>query len=1048
MSKIAITENLDPDAKLVDEVVDWLCGREASGGRRAMPGRIRADPSGAKSLAHVCVVVPTAQSGRRLRFALAKKTGGGIVPPMVVRPMQLVEPADRSLRAGTPAELAAAFLAFVRDRPRRRVENGRVAELLEWKRLFLPEALDDGDAVFSFFDQLQDIWHVLGAGGLLMSDVPRNERARKVMDDALGDEAGRWDELAELENAYFAFLRERGIRHPAECAALARTAPAPLPAGVETVVLPALADPVPVLCDVLDAQPDTLEIAVLLHCREEDGAKFDRWGRPKTECWTGAARPLPRFADGDIVCAASDGRLAKAVAADFPDAESGLEPPSAGLCDEGLFDALSAAFAGKGWSLHDPEKFRLSASSLGRIAGRLLSLHGRSGDWPWDDFTALLREDDVLRFLVCGNGAPFRADVLEGADLWRNETLPATVPRPGTWDAGKFFRRAGDRRTAEAFATAADKLAELLRDARSRDGGAADPVAFLRNAFRAIYRGRFLENAPGDREFAAALDALEGVLGGFDGDLVPSLGLDTAARTALLRKLLGDAAYSLEPDDPDALVTEGWLELAWSPADKIALVGFREGCVPDSVAGHVFLPERLRAALGLPSNESRLARDTFLFSSILASRGEGDVRAYCSRTSDEGDVHKPSRLLFLVRDEDLAARTKRLFGPLPPDSPRAPRVVPAAWRPRLPDEVPLQGVSETEPEGHLSASTIDAWLRCPLAYLLQYGLGMEKVEEKDELGFDGFGKLVHRVFERYAAAQLDRTARGLPQLSDEAGIARELAAAFDGIAGGSGAPRSVNVRLQLAAARKRILSFAPIQAQWAQDGWNVAARPELSGKARPFEGEGGADVVVKFAVDRVDYKEGVGYRLVDYKTWDAKTDASGHVVKGGAAHVAHAAALGLPMTQIPGDTHAPRRVLSVQLPLYGRCLEAWTPPDDLRLPAPFRGNVAEYCYVVLGKTADSATSGVFGLKNANGKSKGFCIADHAGTFLDTARAAIRAIRANVFWPPGPGKALRYGLGEIFLASPAKDLAGSAWLETQERRLEAFAGDTAETEERQ
>ena len=56
-----MTEFLNPGRKLVDEVVDWLCGR------------VERDPSGARSLAHLMVVVPTAQSGRNLRLALAKK---------------------------------------------------------------------------------------------------------------------------------------------------------------------------------------------------------------------------------------------------------------------------------------------------------------------------------------------------------------------------------------------------------------------------------------------------------------------------------------------------------------------------------------------------------------------------------------------------------------------------------------------------------------------------------------------------------------------------------------------------------------------------------------------------------------------------------------------------------------------------------------------------------------------------------------------------------------------------------------------------------------
>ena len=61
-------EYLDPRRKLVDAVADWLLGR------------VRNDAAGAKSLAHVMVVVPTAQAGRRLRLALAQRFAASCRP--------------------------------------------------------------------------------------------------------------------------------------------------------------------------------------------------------------------------------------------------------------------------------------------------------------------------------------------------------------------------------------------------------------------------------------------------------------------------------------------------------------------------------------------------------------------------------------------------------------------------------------------------------------------------------------------------------------------------------------------------------------------------------------------------------------------------------------------------------------------------------------------------------------------------------------------------------------------------------------------------------
>lgn len=1007
--------------KLVNAVADWL-----------EENCLEQDPSGARTLSHVCVVVSTAQSGRQLRLALARKFPDGIIPPAVVQPMKLVAPKDETYREAGDAELAALFLAFAKERPRRFLKDGRVEEVLEWTHLFGKEALDDSDALLSLFDQLQDIWRILGAAGLLMSDVLENDSAKKVLEEALGDEVERWTELAELETAFFEYLHKYGLRHRTECANLAKTAPVKLPSGIRKVVLPALVDPVPVLFNVLERQGDELDVTVLIYGCEADGDKFDDWGRPKVDRWTSNARPALTLQDDDIIVAASDDKLAKAIANDFPAAKDDKKLPSLGLCDESLFDALSAAFLGKGYELHNPEKYRLLSSSLGRIASRLLLLVASVDPYPWDDFISLMREDDILRYLTRGEGAPWREKILEGIDLFRNKMLPETVATKGTWQLGNFARTS-ERRAVEDFAKAADKIAGLIGSAR--ENGDFSAVGFLRKALSAIYTERKLSDGPGDREFAAAIDAMNEVLKGFDGDVIKSLGLDAGMQSALLRKLLADAVYSLEPDSAEAMLTEGWLELAWSPNDKIALAGMNEGCVPDTVAGHIFLPEKLREALGLPSNDQRLARDTFLLSSILDARCAGDVRAYYSRTSDKGDIHKPSRLLFLVEDECLAARTGRLFGELPSDETRPPRIVAKGLQPRLPSAVPLRGVSAQEPEGHLSATIIDAWLKCPFSYLLQYGLGMEQVEEKKELGYDDFGTLVHNVLEIYAVEQLERSAAGKEQLSDEFDIRDALERIVDRKISEYGTAIGLNISLQLDAVKRRILSFAPIQAAWTNDGWIIAGKPELKGISRPFAGDGDADVPVKFAVDRVDYKEDVGYRLIDYKTWDEVGKASAHIVKGGADNVSHAEELGLPMTEkgdkIAKDQYAPRRFLTVQLPLYGLCLEKWIVPKDLGFPVPFAGNVKEYCYVVLGKTPK--TTGVYGLDD-NRRIK---LHAHKNKIIETAKIAIRAIRSNIFWPPGPGDKLPNGLGDIILISPEKDLAGSEWLEEQKRRLSAI-----------
>ena len=1035
------TEYLDPGRKLVDEVADWLCGD----GRR--PGRVRT-AEGARSLAHVTVVVPTAQSGRNLRLALARRAAvrgwGGIIPPRVVLPMQIVAPADESLATGSTVQIRAAFLAFVAERPRRGTADGRVV-LKEWHDLFRAEYIADVKSHLSFLDQLNDIWRILAGGGLLMRDVAADGKAGELLAAAQGDELARWRQLAEFESAFFDFLHARGLRHEVEGIRLAKTAAKPLPDGTEEVVLPALVDPVSVLYDVLLQQRDSLAVTVLVHAAARDAGKFDEWGRPRTMAWTGDAAPaLPGLRDEDIVRATSDAALAKAIAADFPPADSDLAVPSLGLCDAELFSELSAAFLNAGYELHNPERHALSASSLGRIVDNLITLYrARAKEFPWGPFAALLRENDVIWPVLDGargDGSagerPSRRAVLEGVDICRNAFLPRTLPESCAFDESRL--KAFELKPYAAFRQAAKSLADMVRGALA-DAGDASPAGFVRGMLRRIYAARSVGNGEGDREFRAAAQAVRDVLRQFDDETVARLGLAEGALVGLLRKTLAEAAYSLEPDSRTAVRTEGWLELAWSPADRIALAGFNEGAVPDSVMGHAFLPDSIRTALGLTSNDQRLARDTCLLKELLDSRAgsQGAVRAYVALASNGGDIHRPSRLLFRVESGDLAARAERLFGELPPENALPGRAVAEGWLPALPDEAPPHGITEEFPEGRLSASAIDAWLKCPFTYLFQYGLDMRRVEERDELEANDFGSLVHRALETYALEQLSRTERGLAQLHEVADIRSSFARIMADLRRTFGERQSVNLRLQLDAAEARLMSFARIQAKWADEGWTVAARPEYDFIERPFEGEDGCDVVIKGSVDRIDYREGVGYRIIDYKTWDERDGAWGRIVRGGLAQARHAERLRLPVLN-PGDEDRRRkRFLSVQPFLYGRCLEKAD-------PGRFAGRIADYCYVILGKTeADTVVMGSVEDQGGfeavrRGKT---ALVSLVNTALDTARTAIRRIRGDFFWPPGPSEEWKWDVKDVLTHSPDRDFRrGTAWRDAQEAKLDGLRGE--------
>ena len=985
-----MTEFLNPSRKLVDEVADWLCGR------------VERDPSGVRSLAHLMVVVPTAQSGRNLRLALAKKAAekgwGGILPPRVVQPFHLVRPADQSLPEANEAEVAAMFMRFLSEK--------RSVALTAWPHLFQRaegtmdlQAVVDSDAGFALLDQMLDIWRVLAGKGLLMQDVPKNEAAARVLEAALGEDRARWDELASFEADFFSFLEAHGLRLPVASVALARQSAAPLDPEIREIVLPALADPVLVLHDVLAQYAARVQITTLLHCAESDRDRFDEWGCPKVECWTGAARPIVSgLVNDDIASLPDDKMLAKRLVKDFPAQGSGLKLPTLGLCDSGLFTVISAAFLNEGYVIQNPERNRLAVSSLGILLRDLLAFwRPAAAGVPWASFAALMRADDVLTALESARLAPSRAQVLAGLDVYQNACLPTFVE--GKLECPKVEH---GKEAVAAFVACGNGFLSWMEEARK----GRPLVDFLRDMLGRIFFKRPQGGARSDKEFTQAVDCVRNVLTMLSSASIGKLGFSDASLIALARRLLGAASYSLESEEADVVRTEGWLELVWSLGDKIALAGLHEGSVPDSVVGHAFLPNELRTALGLTSNETRLARDSWLLQELVASHAPHAVRAYVARTNAKGDICRPSRLAFLCSDDTLASRVKGLFGDVGETALTPPRKVSETWRLRLPDEVALKTKDGQE---YLSPSAIDTYLKSPLEYLLKYGLGMgDRYEEKKELGFNDYGTFVHLVLQRFANEQKTNP------LTDESSITKALEAIIDEEVKRFGAHPTANVLLQLQSARERLMRVAAIQAECAQEGWRVEGT-EIPYFAKPFEE---LDVSIKGFVDRVDCRVrpdgGKEFRIIDYKTWDEFECAKRkHVSAGAAKQIDFAERLKLP-TQL--ERRKPVRMLTVQLPLYGACLKA-------EFPERFDGPITGYDYLVLAEDKVDVLS----------------VMDYVDLSLRTARIAIERIKANIFWPARADEdGELYDFGRIFTFSPERDLRDGDnacdWLKKQEAKL--------------
>ena len=861
---------LNPARKPVDEIAAWLCDR------------VRRDPGGAQSLAHLLVVVPTAQSGRRLRLKLAARLGA-FIPPEIRLPPQL---------CGFDTEGVA----------------GRTDELL-----CLQEALGE-TGTLDVAAQLSDIRGILGANALSFADV-----AAKVggilTDEAADLEVERWQGLAALEERYLAALAKRGLADRI-ASMKATAADPPRLDGIETIVLAWLLDPLPAFRRVVEtlAARDGLEVVSLLP----------------------GETPLRNFQILPCATAASEAERAAEVFAAVKPSEA---LPALCVADAEEHPEIQGAFQAKGLKVHDPSRTPLATSSLGHLVGQVAALMRTRS---YNVFSAFIRSGDVRRWLCAElkiTSGEYVAALVQ-LDNAQAKLLPERIDDIAPKTQGKL------RAIFEHV------------DVCLRKKG-------LRQILQAIFKDRILDaRDPDAREFAAAAEVVNTLLD----ECTAEAGLSLELFDFRLR----ESAYSLEPDEGDVILTDGWLELPFLDADELVVVGFNEGRVPESVVGHAFLPDRLRRGLGLPDNESRMARDRTILRMAAACRPEGAVRVSFRAIDAKGDVLKPSRLLFDgVDDAELVRRTKAFYGVRAGTGEMKTPDLPRNWKLKL--EIP----PASRKLDFTSPSSIDLYLRCPFTYCLKKTFGEKEDDRAEELDPSEFGNLAHDALERWGVGELKDS-------EDAEAIAAELARHVDALLGerfGTSVPAIV--ALQGESLKRRLASFSKIQAARHAQGWRTVAAER---KLKVVYGH----TTVKGRCDRIDYNAATDeWCVVDYKTFDNPERAVWFDQKNQAWK-------------------------SLQLPLYCAMLDA-----DPEFPAATRERISS-AYCVLGRTDETTlfTGPLNGAYVAEAEAK--------------VREIIDGIERGVFWPPAPTNDWQWDFGGWIFNTPEESV-DEAWLADQLKR---------------
>lgn len=769
---------------------------------------------GPLDLSHLLVIVPTRQSGRRLREALAgyaAQKNAAVFPPRVLLPDSLISSAETAPDVATRLE---ALLAWT--------EVFRAIDLEAFRAVF---PVDPPARTFSWAMRLaQDfsrLQRTLVESGLRFADVvPR----------AGGDfgEVERWRQLAALEREQAQRLAALDRREP-HAARIGADGGAAF-AGVERIVILATPDPLPLALGVIAraaaARPTDL---VIFAPREAEGL-FDDWGRPAPEAWRARVLELPEFAARVHLAADPAAQAARTaeLARNYREPEGLL---AIGVADPEILPLLENELTTAGRASFNPEGRRRSGDGLYQL---LAALAGLVDDEAFGKVESLARCPDFLVFLEAKLGPEFSAEsFLRWLDALHAAHLPATLT------AARTHAVAGGGARSEALAAIAALRAQLRRGEFPHNAAAVLAEIFSRRHFNLTDEADAAAAEAAEtwaevlRETGAAAENFHDVTG--------------AEWWELTLRLYGESVrYDDKP--AGALELQGWLELLWEDAPHLVIAGFNDGRVPDAIVGDPFLPESLRERLGLKTNGARFARDAYLLQALANSRrAAGRCDVLLGKTSLAGDPLRPSRLLLRCADAELPERIRFLFRGA--DEARATPAWRRAWQlaPRL--AAPLTRVAVTG---------LRAWLACPFRFYLARGLKMKPVDPaKAELDHFDFGILCHAALEAMGRAA------ELRDCTDPARLREFLLAALDAAARAQfGRELTLPLLVQLESARQRLGRVAEIQAATRAEGWVIEKIEE------PFELPI-AGLTVSGKIDRIDRHERTGARRVlDYKTSD------------------------------------------------------------------------------------------------------------------------------------------------------------------------------------
>lgn len=561
-------------------------------------------------LPSLLVVVPTTQSGRRLREHMAESSGA-LLSPRIVTPAWFLKTPDLDIAPDWVERLAwQETLEGIRDWT-------KFAELF-------PTPPDPDEASASGLGleftrlrkRLQENGHTLASASRpLAGSVER----------------GRWEALSRLEYVMEKRLADWGFRSRSQVLAHGLA----MPEDLQRIVLAGVTEMPPILeKQLLDWQG---RVTVLVGAPEAFADDFSAIGRP-LPAWSTRTQPWPDKEHGSVQLVADSRQEATVAFRSVCEAGLASDQVALGSADPETAGEIARVFSRGGWLAFDP-------AAKPSVTGFRRWLSAWSA---WLDQPGLVQLQHLLTLpeseAFCGSHRETCAHTLARI---RDRSMASTPD-----DLRRHVKRNPGRNDLEK-----SQLEILLKTLESFEN--------QRSKFSTQHPDpaleHLIETIQSNDSFIDAIDEwrLEAA------PLWERLRKDSSFALRLLLSSIPMEAAT--PPDGRVIDVQGWLELYFEPGRHLVLCGLNEGSLPAESIADPWLGESGARLLGLVTNADRAARDAFLFTAMIRARsGGGRVDLTCSKAGSGGETRLPSRFLLMAEAAELPARVEFLFREIEP----------------------------------------------------------------------------------------------------------------------------------------------------------------------------------------------------------------------------------------------------------------------------------------------------------------------------------------------------------------------------------------------